>query len=148
MRFFPLILLFLLVYIEVTLFIWVANVIGVFMALLLIIATSFMGVSLVRSQGLKTLAQIQQKLELGENPAGEMVKSVSLLFSGFLLLIPGFFTDFLGLLLMLTPVQKLLTLRLMPLVRVYQPKSAANDPYQKKDGNIIDGEYKRKDDDE
>lgn len=147
MRIYPLILLFLLVYIEVTIFIWVANVTGVLLALLLIIATSFIGVSLVRNQGLKTLGQIQQKLAMGESPAGEMVKSVSLLFSGFLLLIPGFFTDFLGLLLMLPPVQKLLTLRLMPLVQVYQPRSAAsNDPYQKPNGNVIDGEYKRKDD--
>lgn len=35
----------------------------------------------------------------GENPAAEMIKSVSLIIAGLLLLLPGFFTDFLGLLL-------------------------------------------------
>lgn len=154
MRIYPLILLFLLVYIEVSLFIWVAGYIGIALSLLLIIATSCFGISLVRHQGVKTLFQIQQKLATGENPAGEMVRSVSLLFSGFLLLIPGFFTDILGLLLMLSPVQKLLTLRLMPIIKVYQPTSVFNNTsYQdnnysnpKQDSNIIDGEFKRKDD--
>jgi UPF0716 protein FxsA len=153
-RFYPLILLFLLVYIEVSLFIWVAGYLGVALSLLLIVATSCLGISLVRHQGLKTLFQIQQKLASGENPAGEMVKSVSLLFAGFLLLIPGFFTDILGLLLMFPPLQKLLTLRLMPIVSVYQPRQAASygntyeheqPPSAKTGGNIIDGEFKRKD---
>lgn len=146
MRIFPLLLLFLLIYIEAQLFIAVANVFGVALTLLFIIATSFIGVSLVRSQGIKTLIQLQQKLATGENPANEMIQSVSLLFSGFLLLIPGFFTDFLGLLLMLPFVQKLMTLRLMPLVKVYQPNTFHNDTNNSRDSNVIEGEFKRKDD--
>jgi UPF0716 family protein affecting phage T7 exclusion len=46
-----------------------------------------------------------------------MIKSVSLIIAGLLLLLPGFFTDFLGLLLLLPPVQKHLTLKLMPHLR-------------------------------
>ncbi len=42
---------------------------------------------------------MQQKMAAGENPAAEMIKSVSLIIAGLLLLLPGFFTDFLGLLL-------------------------------------------------
>ncbi len=53
----------------------------------------------------------------GENPAAEMIKSVSLIIAGLLLLLPGFFTDFLGLLLLLPPVQKHLTVKLMPHLR-------------------------------
>lgn len=146
MRIFPLLLLFLLIYIEAQLFIAVAGVFGVALTLLLIIATSFMGISLVRSQGIKTLMQLQQKMATGENPASEMIKSVSLLFAGFLLLIPGFFTDFLGLLLMLPFVQKLMTLRMMPFVQVYQPSSFRHYTDTDKDSNIIEGEFKRKDD--
>ena len=71
-----------------------------------------------------------------------MVKSVSLVLAGFLLLIPGFFTDFLGLLLLLPPVQKSLTLKLMPHLSVYRPGGwtggdAAN-------GNTFDGEFQRR----
>lgn len=50
---------------------------------------------------------MQQKMAAGESPAAEMIKSVSLIIAGLLLLLPGFFTDFLGLLLLLPPVQNI-----------------------------------------
>lgn len=146
MRWLPLLLIFLLAYIEISLFIKVAAVFGVAMTLLLVVFTSCIGVSLVRNQGMKTFVQMQQKLAAGESPAAEMVKSVSLVLAGFLLVIPGFFTDFLGLLLLLPPVQKSLTLKLMPHLAVYRPGGwgqnggAAN-------GNTFDGEFQRKQDD-
>lgn len=121
MRWLPLLLIFLLAYIEISLFIKVAAVLGVAVTLLLVVFTSCVGISLVRNQGMKTFVQMQQKLAAGESPAAEMVKSVSLVLAGFLLLVPGFFTDFLGLLLLLPPVQKTLTLKLMPHLSVYRP---------------------------
>ncbi|WP_337261569.1 MULTISPECIES: FxsA family protein [unclassified Serratia (in: enterobacteria)] len=145
MRLLPLLLIFLFAYIEISLFIKVASVLGVAVTLLLVVFTSCVGVSLVRNQGMKTFIQMQQKLAAGESPAAEMVKSVSLVLAGFLLLVPGFFTDFLGLLLLLPPVQKSLTLKLMPHLSVYrsarwnQGGGAAN-------GNTFDGEFQRKDD--
>ena len=53
----------------------------------------------------------------GENPAAEMIKSVSLIICRFAAFITGLFTDFLGLLLLLPPVQKHLTVKLMPHLR-------------------------------
>lgn len=146
MRWLPLLLIFLLAYVEISLFIKVAAVFGVAMTLLLVIFTSCVGISLVRNQGVKNLMQMQQKLVMGENPAAEMVKSVSLVLAGFLLLIPGFFTDFLGLLLLLPPVQKLLVLRLMPHIYIHQQGSFRR-PDGASDGNIFEGEFQRKDDD-
>ncbi|MCL2891845.1 MULTISPECIES: FxsA family protein [Brenneria] len=143
MRWLPLLLIFLFVYIEISLFIQVAEVLGVAMTLLLVIFTSCVGVSLVRNQGMKTIVQMQQKMALGESPAAEMVKSVSLVLAGFLLLIPGFFTDFLGLLLLLPPVQKRLTLRLMPHLHIWRSGPGAP---PSSDGNTFEGEYQRKDD--
>ena len=143
MRLLPLLVIFLLAYIEISLFIQVAHVLGVFLTLLLVIFTSGLGISLVRAQGLKTFMQMQQKLAQGESPAAEMVKSVSLVLSGFLLLLPGFFTDFLGLLLLLPPVQKHLTLKLLPHLSFtarggFQPGRGG--------GSTFEGEYQRKDD--
>ncbi|RLM20584.1 membrane protein FxsA [Brenneria alni] len=142
MRWLPLLLIFLFAYIEISLFIQVAEVLGVAMTLLLVVFTSCVGVSLVRNQGMKTIVQMQQKMALGESPAAEMVKSVSLVLAGFLLLIPGFFTDFLGLLLLLPPVQKRLTLKLMPHLHIWRSGSGA----PPSDGNTFEGEYQRKDD--
>ncbi|MDU3078082.1 MAG: FxsA family protein, partial [Mixta calida] len=139
MRWLPLLILFLLAWIEITLFIQVAHVLGVLLTMVLVIFTSCIGVSLVKNQGVKNFMLMQQKLAQGESPAAEMIKSVSLIIAGFLLLLPGFFTDLLGLLLLLPPVQKHLTLKLMPHLRVWRGPGAGPDS-----GYTMEGEYERK----
>lgn len=163
MRMMPLILLFLLVYIETKCFIAVADIYGVLLSLLLLISTSIIGFSLVRNQGLKTLMQFQQKVAQQENPTHEATKSISIMMAGFLLIIPGFFTDFLGLLLLLPPVQKLLARHFFKRFRAYvAPNSTtfrsehfyyhsgnqtnSDEHRDNQGGNIIDGEFERKDD--
>jgi len=127
------------------LFIKIADVLGVAFTLLLVIFTSCVGISLLLNQGMRTFVQIQQKLSAGKIPAVEMVRSVSLVIGGFLLMIPGFFTDFLGLLLLLPPVQKLLTLRLMPHLSIYRFGGLGSGG-NAATGNTFDGEFQRKDD--
>ena len=139
MRWLPFVIIFALVWIEISLFIQVAHVIGVFLTMLLVIFTSCIGISLVKNQGMKNFILMQQKLSMGESPAAEMVKSVSLVLAGFLLLIPGFFTDFLGLLLLLPPVQKHLTLKLMPHLRMWGGAGMGGSS-----GFTVDGEFERK----
>ncbi|MBK4716014.1 MULTISPECIES: FxsA family protein [Tenebrionibacter/Tenebrionicola group] len=143
MRWIPLLTIFLYVYIEISIFIQVAHVLGVLLTLILAIFTSILGMSLVRNQGLRNFIQMQRKIEAGESPANEMVKSISIVIAGVLLLLPGFFTDFIGLLFLLPPVQKLLTLRLLPHLRftIRTPGGFSNDR-----GNTFDGEFQRKDD--
>ncbi|MDX6019676.1 FxsA family protein [Scandinavium sp. V105_16] len=144
MRWIPFIAFFLYVYIEISIFIQVAHVLGVLLTLILVIFTSIIGMSLVRNQGFKNLVMMQQKMQAGESPAAEMIKSVSLIISGLLLILPGFFTDFLGLLLLLPPVQKHLTLKLMPHLRFVRTPgggfTAGN-----AGGDTFEGEYQRKD---
>ncbi|KQN57869.1 exclusion suppressor FxsA [Erwinia sp. E602] len=138
MRWLPLLVIFALVWIEISLFIQVAHVLGVLLTMLLVIFTSCIGISLVKNQGMKNFMLMQQKMNAGESPAAEMIKSVSLVLAGFLLLLPGFFTDFIGLLLLLPPVQKILTLRLMPHLRVWGGAGTRSA------GFTVDGEYQRK----
>lgn len=94
MRWLPFIAIFLYVYIEISIFIQVAHVLGVLLTLVLVIFTSVIGMSLVRNQGFKNFVLMQQKMAAGENPAAEMIKSVSLIIAGLLLLLPGFFHRF------------------------------------------------------
>lgn len=79
MRWLPFIAIFLYVYIEISIFIQVAHVLGVLLTLVLVIFTSVIGMSLVRNQGFKNFVLMQQKMAAGENPAAEMIKSVSLI---------------------------------------------------------------------
>jgi UPF0716 protein FxsA len=150
-RWLPLALIFLLAYIEISIFIKVAAVLGVLVTLLLVILSSCIGISLVRNQGIKTFIQMQQKLAAGESPAAEMVKSVSLVLAGFLLLLPGFLTDAIGLLLLLPPIQKSLTLKLMPHLNIYRSGGFSAGDYNNSSGpigggNTFDGEFQRKSD--
>ena len=82
MRWIPLLAIFLYVYIEISIFIQVAHVLGVLMTLILVIFTSVIGMSLVRNQGFKNFLLMQQKMAAGESPAAEMIKSVSLIIAG------------------------------------------------------------------
>ncbi|MGM3162133.1 FxsA family protein [Dickeya undicola] len=143
MRWLPLLLIFLFVYIEVSIFIRVAEVLGVALTLLLVVLTSCIGISMVRNQGVKNIMLMQQRLQAGESPAAELVKSVSLILAGFLLVVPGFFTDFLGLLLLLPPVQKHLTLKLMPHLQIWRGRPGTGGQ-----GNVFEGEFQRKDEHE
>ena len=141
-RWIPLLVFFILAWIEISLFIQVAHVMGVLLTMLLVVFTSCIGVSLVKNQGMKNFMLMQEKLARNESPASEMIKSVSLIIAGFLLLLPGFFTDLLGLLLLLPPVQKHLTLKLMPHLRVWRGPGAGPDS-----GYTMDGEFERKNSD-
>ncbi|CAH3983847.1 hypothetical protein AI2699V1_4866, partial [Klebsiella oxytoca] len=145
-RWIPLIAVFLYVYIEISIFIQVAHVLGVLLTLILVIFSSVVGISLVKNQGFKNLMLMQQKMAAGESPAAEMIKSVSLIIAGLLLLLPGFFTDFLGLLLLLLPpVQKHLTLKLMPHLR-FSRMPGGGFSAGTGGGDTFEGEYQRKDD--
>ncbi|OAT33018.1 FxsA family protein [Proteus myxofaciens] len=143
MRWLPLIILCLLIYIEAVIFVHVASAIGVLTTLFLVILTSCVGISLVKNQGVKNIASMQQKLAMGEVPAAEMVKSVSLVIAGILLVIPGFFTDFLGLLLLLPPLQSVLVTKLITRIKVYTPGQGGS-PFNQH-GNTFEGEFQRKD---
>ncbi|CAA2929893.1 hypothetical protein ARSQ2_01001 [Arsenophonus endosymbiont of Bemisia tabaci Q2] len=94
MRWFPCILLCLLIYIEAVIFVRVAESIGVLTTLILVVLTSCLGISLVKSQGIKNLLLIRQKLADGENLAEEMIKNVALVTAGILLIIPSFLQIF------------------------------------------------------
>ena len=145
MRWIPLIAVFLYVYIEISIFIQVAHVLGVLLTLILVLFSSVVGISLVKNQGFKNLMLMQQKMAAGESPAAEMIKSVSLIIAGLLLLLPGFFTEFLGLLLLLPPVQKHLTLKLMPHLR-FSRMPGGGFSAGTGGGDTFEGEYQRKDD--
>lgn len=81
----------------------------------------------------------------GENPAAEMIKSVSLIIAGLLLLLPGFYRLPRSSTL-LPPVQKHLTVKLMPHLR-FSRMPCGGFSAGTGGGNTFDGEYQRKDDD-
>ena len=144
MRVFGFIIFFIYAYFEVSFFITVADSIGVFLALIGIIATSIIGLSLIKKQGLKNLSIMQQKIVNQQNPKDEIIKSVSLLFAGFLLLIPGFLTDILGAIMFIPRVQEYIVRFIVGKLpsRFYAFSSNRNTQMN----DVIEGEFERKSD--
>jgi UPF0716 protein FxsA len=97
--------------IEIALFIEVGGLIGVLPTILLCILSAVAGVSLMRAQGLVTLDKLRASLEAGGDPRGPIAHGALILVAGVLLVIPGFFTDALGLLLLIPAVRRLVIAR-------------------------------------
>jgi UPF0716 protein FxsA len=105
---FPFSLLFLaLPLIEISGFVIVGREIGVLPTIALVVLSGIAGGILLRIQGLGILARIRRQIEAGQNPSRELAHGVMVVVAGILLLIPGFFTDILGILLFIPPVRDL-----------------------------------------
>ncbi len=99
-------LLFLLIpLIEIALFIQVGGLIGLWFTLLIVILTAVAGTILIRSQGTAVLMQLRETMNDLRDPTEPLAHGAMVLFAGALLLTPGFFTDALGLSLMIPGVR-------------------------------------------
>ena len=102
----PLFLLFVAVPIlEIALFIEVGGLIGLWPTLAIVVLTALAGTVLVRTQGLQTLRQLQANLAQGRDPVSPIAHGALILVAGILLLTPGFFTDTVGLCLLIPPLR-------------------------------------------
>jgi UPF0716 protein FxsA len=91
--------------IEVVAFVLVANAIGWGWAILLAIAASVVGLVLLRREGTRAWSRFRDVTAAGERPGPQLTKSVVGLIGAFLLTVPGFVTDAIGVLLLLPPVR-------------------------------------------
>ena len=99
-------LLFILIpIIEIAIFITVGSNIGILNTIAIILLTAIVGIFFVKRQGLNLLFNAQRNMAKGIMPAEEIKGGIFLLISGLLLITPGFFTDCVGFLMFLKPVQ-------------------------------------------
>lgn len=94
--------------IEIALFIVVGQAIGVLPTLLGIVATGIIGALVLRWQGTAALREMQFRLQRGEVPARQMGDTMLIGLGGLLLLLPGYFTDVIGLVLLLPWTRELI----------------------------------------
>ena len=116
--------------IEIYLFIKIGSQIGALNTVLLIFVTAFFGVIYARYEGFNTLRAGMSQIIKNELPVYEIISGAALAFAALLLILPGFATDFLGLLIIFPPTRKLI------FKRVSTKQKADNN---KK--NFINGEF-------
>ena len=142
----PLFLLFLLVpLIEIALFIQVGGLIGLWPTLGIVILTAIAGTFLIRSQGFLVMNQLRGSMSNLEDPTEPLAHGAMVLFAGALLLTPGFFTDALGLSLMIPGVRGKIFHFLRSKVRVASFSYGPDGQPQRSASNVIDGEYEEVD---
>ena len=124
--------------IEIYLFIKIGSQIGAFNTVLLIIITAIIGVAYVRYEGFNTFKSGIRQLIKNELPVYELVSGATLAFASLLLILPGFATDFFGILLLIPFTRKII------LSRFIKTKNNKKNDDKK---NYIDGDYEDLSDD-
>lgn len=104
----PLLLFLLLPVAEIATFVEVGDWIGTGPTVGLVILSAILGSLLIRWQGLSVLKRAQEAAERGEVPVGAVFEGFCIVVAGVLLIIPGFLTDIVGLLLFVPPVRNAL----------------------------------------
>ena len=87
---------FLFIYVELSLLVWLGSRLGILMLILLLIGSSLLGIVIIRVRGWYSLTRIKQQLTQGQLPTDALFGSLRWLVAGILFVIPGFVTDILA----------------------------------------------------
>lgn len=135
-----LIALILMPFAEIAAFIQIGERLGLGPTLAGAALAALAGVLVLRHQSLATLRQVRDSLDAGRLPVAELFDGACRLAAGVLLVIPGFVTDALALMLFLPPVRHGLRAWI---ARRLTPSAAG--PAGTAAGPVIEGEFERVD---
>ena len=123
---------------EIFLMIKIGGKIGALNTISLILLTAIAGVYFARLQGLQTLKSGVINLYQNKVPVYELMSGASIAFAAMLLIIPGFFSDFIGFLL-LVPFTRNIFFKFLLKNKKFEKTNLKN--------KVIDGEVVNKDND-
>lgn len=125
--------------VEIALFVTLGSALGLGLTLLWVLGTGVLGVAILRGQGMQTAGRLRAGMASLRNPLAAAGSDALRMLAGVLLVLPGFLTDALGLLLLIPPLRLLL---IALIVRRFGVTSMQSDqPVRRADGIIIDGEF-------
>ena len=129
---------------EIALFVLIGGQIGVWATVLFVIASAVAGQLVIRAQAGMAAAQIQAAMREMGDPTRPIPARASGMAAGALLMVPGFLTSAIGLLLLIPPVRDLIIrgLRRLFVLGMQRSTSAAFARYEaRRGGPVVDGEY-------
>ena len=125
--------------IEIYLFIKIGSEIGALNTILLILTTAVVGIWYARYEGFNTLRSGMSQLVKNELPLYEIVSGAAIAFAALLLILPGFATDIVGILLVFPLTRKIILSK-------YSKKYSSKKKNNEKNKNYIEGEFEDIDD--
>jgi UPF0716 protein FxsA len=127
--------------VELFVIIKVAEAIGALLTVVLLVGTSFVGGAIVRRAGARAWESLRSATATGGAPPRDVVDGAIMLLGGVLLVIPGFVTDAIGLLLVLPFTRRLARWAVAGFVlRRVRVLRRAGPGRRSGDGDVIDGE--------
>ena len=120
--------------IEIYLFIKVGSEIGALNTILLILTTAVVGIWYARYEGFNTLRSGMSQLVKNELPLYEIVSGAAIAFAALLLILPGFATDIIGILLVFPVTRKII-------LNKYSKKNTSKKKDEDRGKNYIEGDY-------
>ena len=118
---------------EIFLFIKIGAQVGALNTVSLIFLTAIIGIYFAKLQGIQTIRSGMVNLYQNKMPVNEILSGASIAIAALLLIIPGFFTDFLGFLLLIP-----LTRKIILNVALKKGKVNSNNKNVTIDGEIVD----------
>ncbi len=129
--------------IEIALFIQIGGAIGLWPTLAIVVLTAILGTWLVRAQGIMAIDNLRNSFSQLNDPTEPLAHGAMILFSGALLLTPGFFTDAVGFALLMPPVRAAVYrwLRRKVEVRHFEMGQAPQPRDRPARDDVIDGDF-------
>lgn len=107
--------------VEIAFFIVIGNAIGLWPTLAGVLVTAVVGSLVLRWQGFQLMSEIRSTMGQGRLPARALADAMMVFVAGLLLLLPGYFSDLIGILLLVPPVRTLIYRTLASRVQVVTP---------------------------
>ena len=119
---------------EIYLLIEIGGKVGALNTIALIFLTAIIGLYFAKHQGLQTLKSAMVNLYQNKMPVYEIMSGASIALAAFLLIVPGFFTDIIGFLLLVPFTRKLI----FNLILKKKIKNDVQSQSKTIDGEVID----------
>lgn len=133
---------------EIYLFAALGEILGAATIVWLCIFTAVFGLVILRRNGVGAILKVQQRISIGKPPVKELLNGVLIIVGGFLLILPGFITDILGLMLFTAWGRLILVVTVLRHIRPdifatkVSPQEKATAKARPANPVVIEGEYR------
>ena len=147
-----LLIAFVFLYLELEIIIAVGALLGALPLILLLLLSACVGILMIKSRGAMFLFNARSQIMSGQFPINSAISSACWVAAGILFLIPGLLSDLIAILLLLPPVQFMLSNGLQRKVMDWQKNFFENnrtfsqhfEQTQEKPGDVFDAEFEHR----
>lgn len=132
-------LFFLWPLVEIALFVTLGAALGLWLTLLVVLGTTLLGVAILRGLGMRSAVQVRSSMGDLRDPLKAAGSDALRAVAAVLLILPGFLTDIIGLLLLVPPVRAAVVAAVAR--RFVTVSMRSDNPARRSDGIVIDGEF-------